>query len=173
MARRARRDLLALISVLVVYYAVPVGQLSDSVAAVLLSVIGLLVGLAGLVWLIVRQVQRLIRTSLDDPAVQADGLILLVFVVVPLFSLGYFALESADADQFVGLATKTDSLYFTLSTLATVGFGDVHAAGQVARALVMVQMTFDLVFIAAVASVLTTHIRRRAAAAISGRPDET
>lgn len=171
MARRARRDLLALIGVLVAYYAAPVGGLSDSAVAVALSVVGLLVGLAALVWVIVRQVQRLILTSLDDPAAQVDGLVLLVFVVVPLFALGYFALESADPDQFAELATKTDALYFTLSTLATVGFGDVHATGQLARVLVIVQMAFDLVFVAAVATVLTTHIRRRAAA-ISNRPVE-
>jgi len=172
MARRARRDLMALIGVLVAYYAAPVGGLSDSVAAVALSVVGLLAGLAALAWVILREVRMLVRTSLDDPAVQIDSLVLLIFVVVPLFALGYFALESADPDQFAELATKTDALYFTLSTLATVGFGDVHATGQLARGLVIVQMTFDLVFVAAVVSVLTTHIRRRAAA-ISGRREET
>jgi voltage-gated potassium channel len=171
MARRARRDLLALIGVLVAYYAAPVGGLSDSAVAVALSVVGLLAGLAALAWVILREMRMLVRTSLDDPAVQIDSLVLLIFVVVPLFALGYFALESADPDQFAELATKTDALYFTLSTLATVGFGDVHATGQLARVLVIVQMTFDLVFVAAVVSVLTTHIRRRAAA-IRGRPEE-
>ena len=172
MARRVRRDLLALMGVLVAYYAAPVGGLSDSVAAIALSVVGLLAGLAALVWVILREVRTLVRTSLDDPAVQVDGLVLLVFVVVPLFALGYFALESADPDQFADLATKTDALYFTLSTLATVGFGDVHATGQLGRGLVILQMTFDLVFVAAVVSVLSTHIRRRAAV-IRGRPDGT
>jgi voltage-gated potassium channel len=172
MARRVRRDLLALMGVLVAYYAAPVGGLSDSVAAIALSIVGLLAGLAALVWVILREVRTLVRTSLDDPAVQVDGLVLLVSVVVPLFSLGYFALESADPDQFADLATKTDALYFTLSTLATVGFGDVHATGQLGRGLVIVQITFDLVFVAAVVSVLSTHIRRRAAV-IRGRPDGT
>jgi hypothetical protein len=172
MARRVRRDLLALIGVLVAYYAAPVGGLSDSVAAIALSIVGLLAGLAALVWVILREVRTLVRTSLDDPAVQVDGLVLLVSVVVPLFALGYFALESADPDQFAELATKTDALYFTLSTLATVGFGDVHATGQLGRGLVIVQITFDLVFVAAVVSVLSTHIRRRAAV-IRGRPDGT
>ena len=172
MARRVRRDLLALMGVLVAYYAAPVGGLSDSVAAIVLSVVGLLAGLAALVWVILREVRTLVRTSLDDPAVQVDGLVLLVCVVVPLFALGYFALESADPDQFADLATKTDALYFTLSTLATVGFGDVHATGQLGRGLVILQMTFDLVFVAAVVSVLSTHIRRRAAV-IRGRPDGT
>ena len=73
-------------------------------------------------------------------------------------------------DQFAELETKTDALYFTLSTLATVGFGDVHAAGQLGRALVSVQVTFDLVFVAAVVTVLTTQLRARAAERRSGQP---
>ena len=65
-----------------------------------------------------------------------DVLALVVFVVVPLFALGYYALEQGDAGQFAEMATKTDALYFTMSTLGTVGFGDVHATGQLARVLV-------------------------------------
>ena len=96
--------------------------------------------------------------------------LLVVFVVVPLFSLGYYGIEQGDASQFADLATKTDALYFTLSTLATVGFGDVHATGQLARALVSLQIVFDLVFVAALISVLTTQLRARAAARRAG-PD--
>jgi hypothetical protein len=80
-----------------------------------------------------------------------------------MFAAGYFALEQGDGSQFESLETKTDALYFTLSTLATVGFGDVHATGQVARVLVIVQITFDLVFVAALVSVVTGLIRERAA----------
>lgn len=49
-----------------------------------------------------------------------------------------------------------------MTTLATVGFGDVHATGQLARALVTAQIAFNLVFVGALASVLTTRIRRQA-----------
>ncbi len=84
-------------------------------------------------------------------------------MIVPLFALGYYALEQGDPDQFAEMATKTDALYFTMSTLGTVGFGDVHATGQLARVLVMIQIVFDLVFVAALVSVVTTQIRARAA----------
>lgn len=161
MARRLRRDVLALVAVLVFYYAFPVGELPSSGGAVL-SVLGLLGGLAVLVTLITRQVRRLLDDRPDDAEVQVDALILLVFVILPVFSIGYLGLEKADPGQFAELATKTDALYFTLSTLATVGFGDVHATGQVGRVLVMLQMGFDLVFVAAVVSVLGAHMRERA-----------
>jgi voltage-gated potassium channel len=61
----------------------------------------------------------------------------------------------------VDLHTRTDALYFTLSTLTTIGFGDVHAVGQVARVLVIVQMIFDVVFVAAVAATLRGHLSSR------------
>lgn len=168
--RRARRAVLGLVSVLVVYYAAPVGQ-RPSGPGVVLSAVGLLVGATVLAWLIVRQVHRLMRATAEE-SVRLDGLILLVFVVVPTFALGNFALERSDASQFEGLETKTDALYMTLSTLATVGFGDVHAAGQLARALVSVQIVFNLVFVAALVSLVTGEIRARAAAqrAASGPP---
>jgi hypothetical protein len=162
MARRLRRDVLALVAVLVFYYAFPVGEL-PSAGGVVLSVVGLLGGLAVLVTLIIRQVRRLLDDRPDEQAVQVDALVLLVFVILPVFSLGYLGLEKAEPGQFADLATKTDALYFTLSTLGTVGFGDVHATGQLARVLVMMQIAFDIVFVAAVASVLSAHVRERAA----------
>ncbi len=154
--------MLGLVSVMVVYFAVPVGELPSG-AAVVFTVLGLLGGLALLAWLMVRQVQRLAHSDPSDESVRLDSLIFLAFVVVPLFAAGYLALERADPGQFESLSTKTDALYFTLSTLATVGFGDVHATGQLARGLVIVQIAFDLVFVAALVSVLTSQIRERAA----------
>jgi voltage-gated potassium channel len=168
MGKRLRRDFLAFIAVLIAYYAAPIGELPSRVGIVF-SVLGLLVGLTILVWLIIRQVRLLVDTDPDDTSVQADSLILLVFVIVPLFSIGYLALSKASPSEFADLSTKTDSLYFTLSTLATVGFGDVHAVGQLARVLVMIQMVFDLVFVAAVVSVLSSHIRQRAAIVVRQR----
>ncbi len=40
--------------------------------------------------------------------------------------------------------TRTDSLYFTVTTFATVGFGDITATSQTARLMVTVQMILDL-----------------------------
>ena len=61
------------------------------------------------------------------------------------------------------LRTKTDALYFTVTTLATVGFGDVHPTGQVARAIVTAQIVFNLVFLGSLARLLTGQLQQRAA----------
>ncbi len=170
-AHRAGRGTLSLVSVLAIYYAVPVGALPSGIGIVI-SVAALLGGVTLLGWLTVRQVQRLARRTADE-AVRLDSLVFLVVVVVPMFALGFFALNDADPDQFVSLDTKTDALYFALSTLATVGFGDVHASGQLARGLVTLQIAFNLVIVATAASLLTAQIRARAAAgrARGDRPD--
>jgi voltage-gated potassium channel len=161
---RAGRGLLALAGVLVAYYAGEVPSNWD----IVLAALGLVAGLGALVFVVVRQVQLMAQYEAGDPSVRLDVLVVVVFAVVPLFSLGYYAIEQGDSGQFADLATKTDALYFALSTLATVGFGDVHATGQLARILVSVQIVFDLLFVAFVVSVLTAQIRARAAGRQTG-----
>jgi hypothetical protein len=63
--------------------------------------------------------------------------------------------------QFADLHDRTDALYFNISTLATVGFGDIHPAGQLARAAVTLQIVFNLVFLGAAVSMITSTFRRR------------
>ena len=64
-----------------------------------------------------------------------------------------------------------DALYFTMTTLLTIGYGDIHATGQFARALVLVQMVFNVVILATGASTIGHQLRNRAAAAAAKRHD--
>ena len=73
---------------------------------------------------------------------------MLIVLLVMAFSLTFFLLELASPGQIADLHTRTDALYFTLSTMATVGYGDVHAEGQAARALVCAVIAFDVVVVA-------------------------
>jgi len=154
---------MALVGVVVVYYAMPVDELPSDwdLAGVTLALVA---GLGVLVWVGVRQVGTLAHHRSGDHSVRLDVLALIVIVVVPLFALAFYGIEHADGSQFDELETKTDALYFTTSTVATVGFGDVHAVGQLARGLVTIQIVFNLVFVAALGSILTGQIRERAAA---------
>ena len=56
-----------------------------------------------------------------------------------------------------------DALYFTMSTIATVGFGDVHATGQVARVVVTLQIFLDLIFVGLVARIILPTLARQRA----------
>jgi voltage-gated potassium channel len=76
--------------------------------------------------------------------------------------LAFYVVEQHRPGEIVGLNSRLDSLYFTVSTLLTIGYGDVHAAGQLARALVLVQTVFDVVFVATAASLLSSRVRSAA-----------
>lgn len=143
------------VALLVAYYALPVDAGGNRLA------IGLLLTTAGLFalgWAIVVQVRRELRGVRDS---RLGTLTMMLCLVIVLFALAYFILERARPGQVADLSTRTDALYFTLSTLATVGFGDVHATGQVARALVSVQIVFNLVFVAALVQAITSQMRAR------------
>jgi voltage-gated potassium channel len=160
MTRRAsgwHRPAATLLGLLVVYFAFP-DKVIWSNAAFLLSVLGMAIGTVVLAWAITGQVRRHLSGDADD----LQALVALLALVLVLFAFGFYTLERASPGQIDGLRTRVDALYFTLATMATVGYGDVHAVGQVARAIVSAQMIFNIVFVGALAAVLTGRVRMRA-----------
>ncbi|HET7358199.1 MAG TPA: potassium channel family protein [Nocardioidaceae bacterium] len=76
-------------------------------------------------------------------------------VSVPLFfvifATTYFVMESSAPGTFNHPLSRLDALYFTVTVFATVGFGDLVALSEPARAVVLVQMVGDLVIVGFVA----------------------
>ncbi len=153
-ARRAAVTALLIVLATVVFYLLPVPGRMRETSWVLLFYCGVAV----LAVFIVLSINRLLHAG-EDTRVRA--LIMLLCLAVLFFSYANVTL-SAIPGEFVGLHTKTDALYFSVSTLATVGFGDVHASGQEARAAVIVQILFNLVFIGTAAAMLSGWMRARA-----------
>ena len=145
-ARRRRRVLLMLVRVLatsvglvVLYYLAPLHKLAQVPVALSLSV-ELLV-LAGVVaW----QVSSITRAKY--PAIRAvEALSVTTPLFLLLFAAGYFLLAQDNPANFdPQILTRTDTLYFTVTTFSTVGFGDITATSQAARLIVTVQMLLDL-----------------------------
>jgi voltage-gated potassium channel len=150
----------ALTSALIVglYYVVPVtpGAVGAWLAVRIIGavVVGLLV-----TWLIVQQVSHQFA---DPEEASLIGLLTAIVGGVVFFALADYTIAVLAPGQFVGLTTRTDALYFALATLTTVGYGDIHPVGQVARATVAVQLVFNVVVIATGASVLIRQIGARA-----------
>lgn len=155
-----RRNLAAFVAVGVLYYVVPVSR-PDGDLGTLAGTLGLvLLATVVLGWLITRQVRQQLLAPRDS-TVRVQSLLVLVYIVVAVFALGYYVLERNVPGQFDELSTRTDALYFTVATLATVGYGDVHAVGQAARGVVTVQMFFNLVFVGALVTVLRRRVGAR------------
>ncbi|HUB37346.1 MAG TPA: potassium channel family protein [Streptosporangiaceae bacterium] len=149
----------------VVYYVLPVpGAMRETSWAVLFFV-----GAGVLGALILAAIRGLLRAGENA---RIRGLILLLTLTVLFFSWSDESLARL-AGQFTLLHTKTDSLYFNISTLATVGFGDVHPVGQLARAAVTVQIVFNLVFLGAAVSLITGFFRTRARGQLHGPSQAT
>lgn len=126
------------------FYLVPVkGPFQDggSVARLAASV----VALSGFA-LVLRLQARAVRAKQSSFA-RIEALLTALYLLVVVFALIYERIAASTQGQFNGIVTRTDALYFTVTTLATVGFGDIYAEGTAARALVTVQMLFDLVYV--------------------------
>jgi voltage-gated potassium channel len=138
------RALAATVVVVAAFYLLPL----DKLAGISLAV-ALVVGLLALAAVVAYQVRAIIRHP--HSAVRA---IEALAITVPVFAATYFMMEQSNPDNFnVDLLTRTDSLYFTVTILATVGFGDITAISQAARVVVIGQMMLDLLVLGLVVKV--------------------
>ena len=122
--------------------------------------LGAVVGLAAIVAtapLTVRRVHA-VRNAEQPVLVALEAIILLVTMLILGFAAIYFAIDTQQA-QFEGLSTRLDAVYFTVTTMATVGYGDIHPVGQAARAVTVAHMLLNLIFLGIVVRVLARAAR--------------
>ena len=133
--------------------------------------VGAVVGAVSLVALVPLTVHRLRAvTTSDTPMLEAfEALVLLLTILVTGFAAVYYGMNHAH-DQFRGIDTRIDAVYFTVTTLSTVGYGDITGVSQTARVAVTVQMLFDLAFLGIAVRVLSATARRRRTDTRGGEP---
>ena len=148
-----RRTTLLLALMTFAYYVFPLrmsnqpvswGRLAASVVAV------------GLIAVVLVELLRRGRRAEPKVLAQIETLAAALYLLLLGFALMYAVVENHMPGEFAELHDRTDALYFATATMATVGFGDVHAVETLARVLVTVQMVVNLVYIGAVVRVLTT-----------------
>jgi len=107
-------------------------------------VVGLLV-VAGSVPLTVKRVKGVSATH--SPYLEASLAILMMVAMVIIGFASMYTAMSRHHQEFTGIHTKLDAIYFTVTTLATVGYGDLAPGGQLARAIAITQMIVDILVI--------------------------
>ncbi|WP_078625338.1 potassium channel family protein [Streptomyces iakyrus] len=156
--RRARAAVLvraALIAtgLITVYYVLPLDGRSTTGTSVLLAC-GLLLVVMVFSW----EVRAIAHSPYPRlKAVEALAATLVLFLL--LFAGTYFLLEYSTPGSFSEPLTKTDSLYFTLTTFTTVGYGDIAARSQTGRVLTMVQMAGGLLLVGVAARILAGAVQ--------------
>lgn len=131
-----------------------------------LRLVASLLALSGFA-LVLRIQVRAVRAKQSAWA-RIEALLTALYLLVLVFALLYERIAVSTQGEFNGINNRTDALYFTVTTLATVGFGDIYAAGTGARALVTVQMLFDLVYVGTALRVISTLAG--VTGAVSGAP---
>jgi voltage-gated potassium channel len=148
----AFRSLAAVIVLVVLYYVLPLDHTKN--VPVTLTV-GLVILAVGIVWQL-RVISRAAHPGLR--AIEALATTLPLFLL--LFASAYFVMaRSSPANFSTHSLTRTDALYFTVTVFSTVGFGDITAASQTARVVVIVQMLLDLLALGLVVRAFVSTVK--------------
>lgn len=145
---------LAWVVIIGVYYTVPVGRYGG-VSDFLRLGFGLV--LFGVV--LAFETRQIFRS--DTPglkAIQTLGIVIPLFLVI--FSVIYLAMSHEAIHNFSQQLDHTRAIYFTVTTFATVGYGDITPTTDLARIIVSIQMILDLVLIGALVRFLVFAAER-------------
>jgi voltage-gated potassium channel len=124
--------------------------------------------LGGTIPLAVVRLRRVLTS--DRPGIEAaEALVSLVSMLITGFAAVFYFMNR-EGEHFNGLDTRVDAVYFTVTTLATVGYGDISATSQASRLIVTGQMLLNLLFVGVAVRVFITAARRRAGQRF---PDDT
>ena len=160
--RSAAGTVVVLVAVTIAFAVLPWGDVSLGSGP--LVVVFFALGVVGTAALVFSQALAY-RQAAGAGTAKLRGLLVAVYIAVLFFSTVFYLLERAEPGQFAGLETRVDAVYFTLTVLSTVGFGDVHAAGQTARVLVSAQIVFNLLVISLAVGAVREATRPRPKAA--------
>jgi hypothetical protein len=149
------RAVLVAVGVIVVYGLVPFDRSSTGDI--------FLVGLAAVVIIVLVNVFELRAVSLAEfPTLRAfEALSLSLVVVLVAFASMYLVLTNDNADAFDEALNHTGALYFSLTTLTTIGYGDIVPVSDTARKVVMAQMLIDVLVIGVFVRLVVNVVRAR------------
>ncbi len=138
------RIAIAVTALLTVYFMVPL-QNRDHVGVRAIAVI---VGLTVFGAIFVRQMRQIRKAHYPVlRAVEAIALVATLFIVVVAGI--HFTLSTVTPSSYTEVLSRLDALYFTVTTLATVGYGDITPTSGVTRSVTMIQMVLGVTLLGA------------------------
>jgi voltage-gated potassium channel Kch len=153
--RTAFRSVVAFAVILGIYFLLPVGDWGGDGWSAFRLVLGVLIFAAILAW----QVWRILQSRL--PALQAiEALIVAIPTFIVVYASTYVGISAASPGSFSQALDKPASLYFTVVTLGTVGYGDIAPVSVGARMAVSSQIMLGLVLISVIIRLLAGAARR-------------
>jgi voltage-gated potassium channel len=148
-------SLVVVVALAAIYIWVPVVKSDESpVSLIVFGAIALMVYLALMSAAVVR------LASAKHPV--AEGVLLLTIMATLLiltFSYAYLSLDAGDVSAFTETLSKTSSVYFTVTVLSTVGFGDITPTTDVARMTVTGQMLLGITLLSVGVRVIVQSAR--------------
>ena len=119
----------------------------------------LTIGGVAIVALLAWQIRDIARSPY--PQVRAVGAVMTFLTIFILaFATCYYLLSESDPGSWTEPLSRLDAVYLTVTVFATVGFGDITAVDESARAIVTGQMVADLVIVGLVIRMVTRAIDR-------------
>ncbi|PKH40955.1 Ion channel [Nocardioides alpinus] len=146
---------LVLVAVLVCYFTVPVSS-GDAPVRLGVNLAITVLSAAFIVALVVRELAAELRGG--GGRLRAPHLVILLELTLLVFALTYYTLAVRSDGQMSGIVTKLDALYYAATTMTTVGYGDIHPTGQLARAVTTLHLGVNVVFVAVVARLVNNRI---------------
>jgi len=132
------RVLAGAVLVVVLYFGLPFDNVEDRSAWAVLTVM-IVCFAAVAVW----QVRAILRAG--NPRLRAvEALAVSIAVLLVSFATVHFVIAQSDAAAYSEELDRMDALYFSITTLSTVGFGDITPVSQAARIAVSIQMILDV-----------------------------
>ena len=140
---------------LVAYFWLPfdrasVGETSLTVALALLVLVG------------VNVYQLRAVANAEMPGLRGvEALVVSVLLLLVMFAAIYLSMSGRDSSAFDEPLDHIASLYFTMTTLTTIGFGDIVPISSSARVIVMIQMAVNVVVVGVFVKLVTSTVRSR------------
>ena len=137
----------------VVYYKAPLDASLDTASWIEFGV-ALLAFAVMIAW----QVRAIISSDLPRlRAIQAVAVGLPLLLL--MFASAYIVIAGNQPDAFTEALSRTDSLYFTVTVFATVGFGDIAPKTELARVVTTIQMLLGVIVVGLIAKIFLNAVQ--------------